>query len=354
MAFKFDYKKRSFEDANDRAQMGSGAYDKFTVDGIKMWKPKNGNNLIRILPPTWDEPKHYGYDVFVHNGIGPDKSAYLCLEKMHVDKCPICEARAEARDEDEKNALRHNRRVAVWIIDRDDEQLGAQLWLMPWSVDRDISSRTLNKRTARLLMIDDPNDGYDIEFTKEGEGLKTKYVGIDVARDATPVLDDEDEGQKVLEYISEKSIPSVLKFYEYSYIKNVFNSGNPEAVKKPVKSRKPVAPEEDEESFDDIDSLLAGKPAKKVVTEKVVEQPVGKKTTKVVVEDEEGDEDVILDEEEDIEVEEPASPAKTVKSVTKVEVELDEDEDDFDIPSVKSRLAERVVKPAETVKRRRA
>src|SRR5574338_1231875 len=105
MAFKFDYKKRSFDDANDRAQMGSGAYDKFTIDGIKMWKPKNGNNLIRILPPTWDEPRHYGYDVFMHNGIGPDKSAYLCLDKMQVDKCPICEARAEARDEDEKNAL---------------------------------------------------------------------------------------------------------------------------------------------------------------------------------------------------------------------------------------------------------
>lgn len=370
-SFNFNYRERSVESANERSQMGSGAYDRFVIDGIQMWKPRSGSNIIRILPPTWEDARHYGYDVFLHNNIGPDRSSYLCLNKMKEESCPLCDARAETEDEDDQKELRVTRRVAVYLIDRDDEAAGAQLWFMPWSVDRDIIGRCIRKRTGKLLMIDHPERGYDIEFQKQGEGLKTKYVSIDISRETSVMLDDEEDRDKILQFISDKSIPDVLKFYSYEYIDKVFNAVSTkrteELVKKPAKSKKTHRDGDSDEDFDDIDELL-DPTKKKTTTKREVEEeedlpvPPLKKTAKKPTPVEDEDEEVEevkpakkttekkapppVEEEEDDEEE-----FDEVKAASKTTVEEDDDDDDVPFASAKSRLNDRV-KPTETKRKK--
>jgi hypothetical protein len=78
----FVYRKRSGEDVKQRANMRGGNFDSFIKPQYKLYKVKDGKNLIRILPPTWEGAKHYGFDLFVNYNIGADNQSYLSLSKM--------------------------------------------------------------------------------------------------------------------------------------------------------------------------------------------------------------------------------------------------------------------------------
>lgn len=84
----FRYEGRSKADVDKRSSQGANEFDKYLVDAVKMFKPNDKDNTIRILPPTWEKPKHYGLDIWVHYGVGPDRQTYLCLHKMKSEKCP--------------------------------------------------------------------------------------------------------------------------------------------------------------------------------------------------------------------------------------------------------------------------
>src|SRR5271154_4877269 len=84
----FVYKQRSKDSLKERANMKGGNYDTYIQPKFKQWKPKDGKNRIRILPPTWepeDAPwqrqEHYGLDVYINFSIGADNQAYLSLGK---------------------------------------------------------------------------------------------------------------------------------------------------------------------------------------------------------------------------------------------------------------------------------
>jgi hypothetical protein len=78
----FRYQPRTAEDLKKRASQDGSNRDSMFNQDVKMYKPKEGDNNIRILPPTWPDAKHFGFDGYVHYDIGPDGAAYLCLEKM--------------------------------------------------------------------------------------------------------------------------------------------------------------------------------------------------------------------------------------------------------------------------------
>ena len=46
----FKYRKRTSESVSRRAKQSSGAYDSFLPSDVVMFKPREGENVIRILP----------------------------------------------------------------------------------------------------------------------------------------------------------------------------------------------------------------------------------------------------------------------------------------------------------------
>lgn len=249
MAKKFNYRGgRSAESIKRRAAESGRDFDNVFNEDIKMFKPAEGDNVIRILPPTWginpysdkqleefseeglarleEEQERYGdgWDVvaYIHYGVGADGGTYLCREKMLGEYCPICAAKERAADPDEAKALEPTKRALVWVVDREKEQEGPQLWSMPFSkIRNEIYARSIDRRDGTPLLVDDPEEGFDIMFNRSGTKDRTNYTAVEVDRDPSPIHDKEKRQQEWLDYIMDHPIPSLLKFYDPEHIEKV-------------------------------------------------------------------------------------------------------------------------------------
>src|SRR3982751_6331107 len=92
----FQYRVRSSEAWEKRAHQSSSDFESWLRDDYRIFSPAKGENHIRILPPSWEDAQHFGFDAYVHYGIGPERGSVLCLFKMKGEPCPICEQRARA------------------------------------------------------------------------------------------------------------------------------------------------------------------------------------------------------------------------------------------------------------------
>jgi hypothetical protein len=215
----FKYKKRSVDEVKKRADQTGGNYDSPVLRGFDMWRPQGGENIIRILPPTWDDFEHYGFDVYEHRFIGSDSSNYICLNKMKGKHCPACDEAKALKDdgeEDDAKKMSFQKRCWVWIVDRSDKSLTPQIWDMSWSQDRDLAAMT-TLRGGKVLYIDHPDDGYDVIVKKKGAGMKTSYT-ITIDRDSSPISDDDDKQEEILNFIQENPVPTVLQFFSAEHI----------------------------------------------------------------------------------------------------------------------------------------
>lgn len=335
----FRYKKRTKDDLKERANMKGGNYDTYIKPKFKQWKPKDGKNLIRILPPTWDDARHYGLDIFVNFSIGADNQAYLSLSKHGKGADPLEEARREAQREGDKDlakALSPSQRILYWIIDRNDEDEGPILWAAPFTFDKSLSNLCIDEDTKEVIFIDDPAKGHDVRFYKEGSGLTTKYDPSKMKVLAeSPIADDEGLEQDWLDFIQDNPLPEVLNFYDYDHIKGTFDGqagrkDEDEDVEKPVRSRKAVE-EEDEKPArrqrvvePDPDDEVAEKPVRRgprrdqeLDPDEEVEKPVARRRRAADPDDEPEEKPVrrrapVVDAEEDDES--PPSTRRTTKS----------------------------------------
>ena len=222
---RFQYQQRGREDWKSRATQKTGLFDPIFFDEFAAFLPKEGNHTIRFLPPTWKEPKHYGLDIFVHYGIGPDNQSYLCAKAMGKGDCPICEERKlaeRANDAEYMKELGATKRCLVWIINRAEEADGPVLWSVPVTLDKEICRLAEDRHTGRYLNLDDPEEGYDVDFTREGSGRKTKYVAVQVARRDSPLCRDVESMEEWLAYVEKHPLPTVLQFFEPDYIAGMF------------------------------------------------------------------------------------------------------------------------------------
>jgi len=253
----FRYQERSTEDVKERANARGGNFDSFILSKFKRYKVRDGKNLIRIMPPTWEKARHYGYDVWLNYGIGVDNQSYLSLSKMNNEKDPLLEARREAEREGDKKvakALNPRQRILMWVIDRIAEDEGPQLWDAPQTVDKDIASLCFDEDTKEVIYIDDPERGCDLRFYKEGTGLNTKYPSAKMRiLKPGPIHEDEDQQKDWLDYATENPVPTTLQFYDYEHIEGVF--GGQVAVRdddddedeKPRKSKRPSRDDDEDE-----------------------------------------------------------------------------------------------------------
>lgn len=232
---RFQYKPRSAEEVRERAMRNIGGRDSFFAQDVQFFTPKKGENNVRFLPPppnaNWG---HYGLTLFVHYGIGADQSAYLCHARMKDDYCPLCEERdraASVGEEELADNLKPRERVACFVIDRSQESKGPLLWNIPAGLDKDISKLCLDPKTGEAIFVDHPEEGFDFAFEREGEGLKTKYKGLQFARKSSPLADDPEVVEKWLDYIVEHRVDECLVFHEPDYIAKVYEGQPPAAAR---------------------------------------------------------------------------------------------------------------------------
>lgn len=262
----FQYQQRNKDDLKERANARGGNFDSYIKPSMKIYKVREGKNLLRILPPTWEKARHYGYDIYVNFGVGADNQSYLSLSKMKNEPDPLLEGKRKAeRDGDEEvaRALRPTQRILMWVVDRMDEDSGPQLWPAALGLDKGIANAAFDEDTGEIVYIDDPEKGCDVRFYKEGSGIKTKYPGEKIKLlNKSPVHEDEAVEQEWLDYVAENPIPDCLQYYDYEHIAGVYNGNvrtasdddeekpkrktrDEEVDEKPSRARK-AAPEEDE------------------------------------------------------------------------------------------------------------
>lgn len=216
------YRPRTAEDVARRKQETNSETPNVFMDQFKVYQSRKGENWIRILPATWEDAHHYGLDLWLHYNIGPDRNAVLCLNRMLKQPCPPCEQRLlaeRAGDEDEAKDLRPRRRCCVWIVDRQAEQEGPQLYSMPATLDEEIQTISTDKTDGTYYLVDDPFEGYDVMFEKVGTGINTKYNGVQIARRASGV------DPAYIEYIAEYPIPQCLIWRPYEEVMELFGAG---------------------------------------------------------------------------------------------------------------------------------
>lgn len=222
---KFQYKQRESGSTRKRAEQWGNERTSILTDHVPTWRPKDGTNTIRILPPTWPNADHYGTDIYVHYNIGPDNAQFLDLAKMKRGPDPITEevqrARAEGDEEYAKN-LDSKKRVLVYLIDRDAPRDGVKMWAMPWTVDKDIANQAYDSRTNEALPVDSPDDGYDIIITKSGTKKRTEY-SIKLDRRPSTV----DMTDAILDVINQHPLPECLIFNTYEEKLKAFQGGAP-------------------------------------------------------------------------------------------------------------------------------
>src|SRR5215469_9164552 len=219
----YDYSAPAYEEMRDAAERKS-IFDPMFKD-VKMFTPQQGANLIRILP----QPKgKFGLTLKVHRNIGPKNRQYLCLREntnSPYKRCPICEALyelgAKASKED-KMDLGVYENIVYYIIDRDKEKEGVQIWNTSTTNHANISAQCVNRRTQSVINITHPDDGYDVEFIRTGTTFKnTRYSGFQVMRESTPLSESEKKTDEWLEQVYSNTLPDVLVFYKPEHIQEV-------------------------------------------------------------------------------------------------------------------------------------
>lgn len=191
-------------------------------------------HVIRILPASWENAEDYGLRIFPHYNVGLHKSSFLCLDRMGRGKCPICEEVALAGDDKEAELLKVKYSFLMWIIDRSDSNTGPKLWAAPAVVERQLAQTAYDKKTNTFIFYDDPDEGFDINFTVAGKKPFIKYEGVMPDRQPSP-LGTPEEIDKWLKFIAENPLPNLLSFKNEEYIRNVLHglSGNSASSEEP-------------------------------------------------------------------------------------------------------------------------
>lgn len=230
---KFKYRPNDPEEAA-RAARGANRYDNAIDDKFKMFKAKEGENCIRILPRTWDSdegPQHWSWLTFIHYDVGVDKGQFICPLKTKGDPCPMCAERERlmrAGDTEAAYEIAAAPTYLAWVIDRDKPSEGPQVFRMPGkSVFHEIGDRSKDRATGKMFVIEDPEEGHDVFFNRKGTGKQgTTYGRVDVDHKPSGLSEYYDEFDDWLDYIEENPLPSVLVHRDLEYIERVFGGAS--------------------------------------------------------------------------------------------------------------------------------
>lgn len=191
----------------------------FSPKGKEVFKMKDGERLIRVLPGTWGPRKNLFY-VTHYQHWAPDVNSkmqynkgFTCPKfqngKDEAGVCPFCDMRAAVLEtlmslkEDLKDAspehipaikkkigvydavlksLNYRKAYIINVIDRDDSIIKPRVWYAPKTVFEPILKAYALNGHSILSMT----DGHDFRITKAKEANQTKY-SADLKVKSSPV-----------------------------------------------------------------------------------------------------------------------------------------------------------------------
>lgn len=181
----------AINDAYNRNQNGRTSFFYVKVSdlerlGITQFKSQVNDNFIRIMPPK--NPKAFwALEVKVHQNIGANRAAFLCLQGMYGKPCPICEhiekMKQDGINQETIKPLYARTRYLMFVFDvRDDSTIkkGLRWYDAPPKLVGEIINRSKDKRTREIIDVCDPIDGRDVEFIRKGTTVKTEYTGVEL------------------------------------------------------------------------------------------------------------------------------------------------------------------------------
>lgn len=257
----FKYKRRAPEQVSTR---NSNVKDPWTLSEVEMYKIREGENRIRILPPTWENPVHHGHEIEIHYGIG-DRRQYICPKAFNGSDCPVCQEAVAAYQENDSKYGQQCLATSswlIWVLDRLDTKNPEKpkLWKCTRGTDEELMILAKDRDTGGFIEIDHPDQGYDVCFdgvkkTAPINGQKINFMevkGLQILLNKPNAVPD-----SVLKYISENPIPEMLVLYDYQHILEVFNGGNKhEASTEDIPSSD--GQEKEDYTFDEITKMRLG------------------------------------------------------------------------------------------------
>jgi len=302
---EFKYRARSRESYERSASESSGSFDSYVKDGTSRFQPHDGNNRIRILPPTFEDPDSFALSMLVHYRVGADEQTYLCRKMLDNDEdCAICDEyskRVLDGEADEAVGFKQKKRKAIWLIDRKAEEDGPQFWAMPFGTWKDVVL-VCKDEDGDVIDLDEPNEGRDVLFTKEGAQLRTKYTGVRLGKQR-PIFDNDNATEDALEFVQENPLDKVLNFYENEYLRAVLEGKSTRRTNDDDDDEEEEEEDSSEESEDEEDEEDESSEDEDEEDEEVEEEEDDD-------EDDEEEEDEDEDEEDEDEEEEEEKPRK--------------------------------------------
>jgi hypothetical protein len=344
---KFNYKP-TYEETVKRAERKTSGYASLLKDA-KIFKAAEGDNVVRVLPPSWKDPDHYGYRIWVHNNVGPKDQRYLCLRENPTSphkRCPICEELSRlgprATTED-RQLLSPREAVLYYIVDREKPKEGVQVWMVSPTAEAQIAAQTVDKRRGNVLNIIDPDDGYDLSFMRQGMTKnKTRYLGYKVDRDPSPLSESERSYNRWLDEISERPLPSLLNFYTPDQIEEeLYGKGKDDDDDDRPRKGKARSRDDDE---DEDEPRSRSRSRSRDEDEDEDEPRKLRKTRKVSDEDEDEEEEKPKkkarardDDEDEDESPEPPDVVTRARKKSKARVDEEDEEEEDEKPARKSK-----------------
>jgi len=185
------YKPPSFSSSSEeRGRSRKSSYDRpYLQDTIRFNPSKEGEYHIRILQPTWEGAENFGYELFTHFRVGPDKRGVYHSRYHHLGDendplhQPVKELLAGQEDDfwgaDEGDSrVFPTRQFLYWLIDRKNERRGPQFWPASVYFHEELVNQIIDPDTRRVTHIDSPNAGYDIRFAVFYKGKMRQFKDI--------------------------------------------------------------------------------------------------------------------------------------------------------------------------------
>ena len=166
---------------------GSGFTDFISVKNLKKWKPSVGVNKIDVIPynasashplvksgQVEEGDTLYVLEVYVHKGVGPSNSNYVCL-KQFGHRCPMCEESLRLRNvgtpESDKQAsdLYAKRRIVYVVHDLMKDEYG--FW--------DTGFKGVQQKINSLSQFEVDANGAKVDIFDWEEGRTIQFIGTE-------------------------------------------------------------------------------------------------------------------------------------------------------------------------------
>lgn len=166
--------------------------DNMGLEDSSFWKPKEGRNVIRILPGV-DDMGDFFWQVVGKHYIPGGRAAAICPRVTLDEPCPICEyvdalyRQGDKASKEFAKKIRAQRQYWMSIINRDNEKAGPVIYSAAKTVFSAIATLVRDPDYGEVYDID---TGTDVIVTRTGTGLETRYQ-VQAKRKESPLSKDD-------------------------------------------------------------------------------------------------------------------------------------------------------------------